>query len=160
MRRSLSAATLLLLLPAMAGAGQSREALYTVLAAHDCSIAPGRVADVFSPQGFTPEFVRSTLTELMLDGTASQNAAGVLSLPISLCPPEKPVPSPRDEVIARFRDNGCSFSNDDVPELLSSLDLSDAQLRAIVYPLHDAGDLTVSGHVATLSPALCGATTD
>ncbi len=135
-----------------AGAG----AIVTALAANGCSVGRGEVAQVLGPQGFDPETVQATLAGWIVDGTASLDAHDRLSLPAAVCPPREPVPSPRDAVLATFRDNGCELTAaGGIVAALDGTGLDDARLRRIVAPLYAAGDITVEGRRATLAPRLC-----
>ncbi len=137
------------------GPVQSRAALFTVLAGQGCAVDAARLNEVFSPQGFSYEFVNGVLTEMLADGTATEDAEGRLSVPVAQCPPDRPAPTPRDVVLQRFRDNGCRLGRADLGPLMAELELSREQLRNIVLPLYDAGKLQVERSVATLDAGLC-----
>lgn len=136
-------------------AQESREALLTVLAGNSCSVAPQNVAGLFGPEGFTPGFVHETLSGWLVDGTASEDARGILSVPATLCPPETPAPSPRDRMIEAFTQTDCTLRNSDLRALSDSTGLTEAQMRAIVGPMVASGDITIDRSTATLGDALC-----
>ena len=140
----------------MAMAEQTTEALISVLADNDCSVSQPRVAGLFAPLGFTPQFVKDTLTAWIVDGVASEDARGVLSLPSDICPPETPAPTPYASILDRFRDNDCRMGADDIDATLSDLGLSEAQLRAVVTPLVQDGSIAIARSTATLQAPLCG----
>jgi hypothetical protein len=151
-RPALAAALALASAP-VAAQETSAEALYTVLARQGCTVAERELPDLLGPEGFDFAFVSETLTQLLVEGRASTDARGRLHLPADLCPPAQPVASPRQEVLALFARNDCEM---DERRLRAALpDLSDAALRAVLYPLHDSGVLTVRGRSATLAAAAC-----
>ncbi|MBJ3763523.1 hypothetical protein ILP92_12275 [Maribius pontilimi] len=144
-------------LPVPVLAEQTEVALYTVLARQGCSVGPHEVADTFAPEGFTPEFVRDTLTGLLIDGTATEDAVGRLSVPPSLCPPDTAAATPKQQFLGEFAANDCALHASDLDAVMGRLGLSRAQLQAIATPLYDAGAIEVRGRRATLSDTLCGA---
>jgi|GEM_PF-6512185 len=155
--RGLCIAALACGLPMAAAAEQTEEALFAVLAERGCSVGPQEVADTFGPEGFTPEFVRETLTGLLLDGTATEDAMGRLSVPPSLCPPEGTAMTPKDQLVAEFARNDCTLDARQVPDITAKTGLAEAQLQAIIQPLYDSGAVSVVGRRAILTDRLCRA---
>ncbi|KAF0674869.1 hypothetical protein [Profundibacterium mesophilum] len=143
------------LLAAPVAAEESRDALLTVLAQNACSVAQPEVVEMFGPEGFTPGFVQETLSGWLVDGTASEDARGILSVPASICPPESPAPSPRDAMIEAFSGAECRLMRSELGQLTERTGLSEAQMRAIVEPMVASGTITISRSAATLDDALC-----
>jgi len=131
------------------------QALFTALAAQNCRIARHEVGNRLGPLGFDPETVTDTLARLYVEGIASLDAQGVLTLPPSICPPDEMAPNPRDAVLAAFRDNGCTASEDQMQAAPGISDLSEQQLLAILGPMRDRGEIETGTLQATLSPELC-----
>ena len=131
------------------------QALFTALAGMNCRIASSEVADRLGPLGFDPETVTATLATLYIEGAASLDWQGNLSLPAALCPPDTPAPSPRDRVIAAMRENGCTADETTLRAAAGVSDLSDAQLLAILGPMRERGEIETGTLTATLSPELC-----
>ncbi len=63
------------------------EALFAALAKYGCRVAPRDAARLLAPMGFERDFVSRTITQLVLDGRASEDAQGVIHIAESLCPP-------------------------------------------------------------------------
>jgi len=136
---------------------QTPEALATVLARHGCMVAPGDTAAIFVSEGFTPGFVSAELTRLLVDGIATEDHLGRLSLPVSLCPPDAPAPTPRDLLLARAAASDCTIRRADLPGIEADLGLSEAQLRAILTPIVAAGGAEAGIASVRLAPDLCAA---
>ncbi len=147
------AAALVLTGAPLAAQETSQEALFTVLARQGCTVSEREMPDLLGPEGFDFAFVSETLTRMLVDGTASTDAQGRLHVPAEFCPPAQPQPSPKASVLALFAENGCTLEERALRDSLP--DLSDAALRAVLYPYHDGGALTVRGRSATLSDAAC-----
>lgn len=131
-------------------------AIVATLARRDCRVAQDEVAQVFGREGFDPETVTRTLAALYVQGIASLDARGTLSLPASVCPPSTPTASPRDRVLAAFRDGGCDIEE----SALRELDLPERQLRSIIAGMVEAGEVEIAefsstGRRAGLRPDLC-----
>lgn len=136
-------------------ADSEARALFTALADMNCRISERDVAERLGPLGFEPGFVSETLATLYIQGVASLDAQGNLTLPASICPPDEPAPSPRDRVITALRDNGCSASEEQILASPGISGLTEPQLLAILGPMRDRGEVELGTLSATLSPELC-----
>lgn len=129
-------------------------AMMGVVAGQGCAIAESDVAQVFGAEGFTPDEVLVRLTGLLVEGVAGLDAAGRMTFPAALCPPDRTVPTPRDNLLDAFRAAPeCRLSEDDFLAALPDYDRD--RLTALARPMVEAGDLVVEGLDATLSDALC-----
>ena len=108
---------------------------------------------MLSPLGFAPDAVRKVFTDLRLSGYGSLSADGQMALSPELCPPADPVPSPRDRILETFRKNDCTLSEEALRQALP--DIGEAQMQAVLGPILNAGDMTVSSASATLKSPLC-----
>ncbi len=153
MNRFTTLAVALSVSAAPAIAAEDTDALWTVLSDHGCAVAPMEVADLFSPEGFRPEFVRDTLAALYLDGVASEDAEGRLGIPPTLCPPLEAKPSPKARVLATIRADACMTPEAELRA--AHADLDDAQFEAIFAPLAEAGDLSIDGDFVRLTADAC-----
>jgi len=138
-----------------AGRAREAQAIISAIADMNCRIAERDVADRLGPMGFDPETVTRTLSTLYIQGVAGMDAQGYLTLPAALCPPQTRTDSPRDTVLAAFRANNCTTTEDQMEAAPGISDLSEAQLLAILTHMRDRGEIETGTLQATLSPAIC-----
>ena len=134
---------------------EEARALFTALAGQGCRVDPRTMQRTLAPEGFAFDFVSKTLTDLVVNGVAAMDVTGTIQIPVALCPPTDPAPTPRARVIGAFEANGCRLDEPALREAEGMEALSEAQMTAIVGGLIDAGRLTVSDGTATLGGGSC-----
>ncbi len=133
-------------LPAMAAAEQSRDAMLTALAMNECAVAEDETAAVFGAQGFDGEFVRHELGEMVLDGTAFLEGGYRLRVLADYCPPVEPVPTPAQAFRTRIEESGCTITDRETRDL----GVDAALMRPVVQAWVEDGNATIDGRTLTL----------
>ena len=136
---------------------QTAEAMLAVLSDGNCVMPLSEAPAVLGSQGFTEGFVRSTLTEMVIEGAAWVDPGGVLRIDDSICPASDLAaapPTPRAVISEGLRSvEGCAVRQGNLATLFPGADRE--TLTAVVRAMVADGEAQFSRFTLSVAGEGC-----